>query len=250
MRRADLIDALKEMNAEYDPAMSVPEMRSLYMELRGPVGKQGLGLTKCTLAQLIERCQDEGLTVPEKPTRGLLLRILRFSTMTDENSEVTCGQYKNYLFKEVPQDYLDWAIKEWEKGGQCSADLARLAKWAKKQRESPPDRGYGARFSASSPAPAVPKMKGPGAKGGKTAKSVKEFQAEKNPTSARKPKARALSEEEYSLVTSDGAIQTTDDEIHDLEERLQILKEVKKAEEVAAMSAAANKSSSAGSGAM
>ena len=58
MRRAELLEALVDMDVKYDPKMTVPELRSLYMEARGPQGKTGLGLTKCSVNQLKERCLD------------------------------------------------------------------------------------------------------------------------------------------------------------------------------------------------
>ena len=57
--------------------------------------------------------------------------MLRYSMETTGDSEVTFGQYKNYLFKEVPKDYLEWAITEWSTSSQCSPDLARLARWGR-----------------------------------------------------------------------------------------------------------------------
>ena len=57
--------------------------------------------------------QEEGLEIPPKATQGLLMRMLRYSMETTGESEVTFGQYKTYLYKEVPKDYLEWAITEW-----------------------------------------------------------------------------------------------------------------------------------------
>jgi uncharacterized protein (DUF3820 family) len=54
---------------------------------------------------------------------------------------VTFGQYKNYLFREVPEEYLKWAIVEWTQSGQCSPALARLARWADQREKAPPSLG-------------------------------------------------------------------------------------------------------------
>ena len=66
---------------------------------------------------------------------------------TTGESEVTFGQYKNYVFKEVPE-YLEWAINEWRTAGQCSPYLARLARWADSQKSlGASSQGYGAKYS-------------------------------------------------------------------------------------------------------
>eukprot|EP00435_Cladocopium_sp_Y103_P029729 s4082_g7.t1 len=143
MRRAELLEALKDLRVDFKYEMTVPELRSLYMEARGPVGRQGLGLTKCSVEQLKERCIEEGIEIPAKATHGLLLRLLRQSMETSGDSEVTFGQYKHYLFREVPADYLEWAIKEWTQAEQCSPDLARLARWADRTNKGMVERSRG-----------------------------------------------------------------------------------------------------------
>ena len=135
MRRAELIELLQGMNAKFNVTMVVPELRSLYMETRGPQGKTGLRLAKCTVEQLKEPCREEGMEIPPKATQGLLMRMLRYSFETTGEGEVTFGRYKNYLFKEVPRDSLDWPIDEWSSASQCSPDLARLARWVDRQRQ-------------------------------------------------------------------------------------------------------------------
>lgn len=50
-RRAELLEALEEQGAGNLTHLTVPELRSVFMEMRGPQGKQGLGLSKHTLAK-------------------------------------------------------------------------------------------------------------------------------------------------------------------------------------------------------
>jgi uncharacterized protein (DUF3820 family) len=209
--------------------MTVPELRSIYMEARGPQGKTGLGLTKCSVDQLKERCLEEGLEIPPKATQGLLMRMLRYSMETTGDSEVTFGQYKNYLFREVPEEYLKWAIVEWTQSGQCSPDLARLARWADQREKAPPSLGYGGsssvdpeRLAKTRPPHAVLPARTP------TLAKVK------NSPQTRKMRGRALEvSEDFSMVSSvDGSL-STEEEIHELQERLKILQTVKKAEEAA-----------------
>jgi len=92
--------------------------------------------------QIEERCREEKIPFPQDAGRGLLMRMLRESLATTGECVVTFGQYKNYLFKEVPEDYLAWAIKEWKATDECSPDLDRLARWADRMR-STPSRGEG-----------------------------------------------------------------------------------------------------------
>mgnify|MGYP007094301150 CR=1 FL=1 len=230
MRRAELLEALIDMNVKYDPSMTVPELRSIYMEARGPQGKTGLGLTKCSVDQLKERCLEEGLEIPPKATQGLLMRMLRYSMETTGDSEVTFGQYKNYLFKEVPKDYLEWAITEWSTSSQCSPDLARLARWADRQRQGVSrSQGYGAKSSkdpeltAKTKPPPVAHHVRPRAQ-----------PKEKSVTPARKSKTRPLEEsDDFSMVSSVDGPMSTEEEIHELQERLKILQTVKMAEDAA-----------------
>eukprot|EP00435_Cladocopium_sp_Y103_P075845 s9_g66.t1 len=214
----------------------VEDAPSLYMEVRGPIGKQGLGLSKCTVAQLKERCVEEHLAFPHNATQGVLLRLLRFSLETNEDSEVTFGQYKNYLFKEVPKDYLEWAVREWKTAEECCPDLARLASWAeRRQRNQAAASGYGSKSWVEPetlakhrpPAPALPVRP-------MSTKQSKQMPA--LPIRKTRGRERGMESDDFSMVTSaDEGIVTTKDEIHDLEERLKILKEIKKVEDAAAM---------------
>ena len=229
MRRGELIDALKEMNVKFEREMTVPELRSVYMEARGPVGRQGLGLTKCTVEQLKEKCREEGLVIPEKAMQGLLLRLLRYSMETSGETEVTFGQYKHYIYREVPEEYLQWAVTEWTQSENCIPDLARLARWADRRDQAPPSRGYGARSSVDPELTA--KNKPPPARLPARASTVAKV---KNSPPARKTRGRALEEsEDFSMVSSVDGPLSTEEEIHDLQERLKILQTVKKAEEAA-----------------
>ena len=66
MRRAELLEALTDLRVKIPPNPTVPELKSLYIEVRGPQGKNGLGLTKCTVEQLKESCQEQGLEIPPR----------------------------------------------------------------------------------------------------------------------------------------------------------------------------------------
>ena len=48
---------------------------------------------------------------------------------------VPFGKYKSWMYKEIPEAYLHWAIKETNANSNSSPDLVKLANWAKEDLE-------------------------------------------------------------------------------------------------------------------
>lgn len=88
MRKGELLEELASQGVTGKEKWTVPELRSLCIEMRGPTVK-AMGLTKLTLEQLKEKCRQEGVAFPEKATRGVLMRLLRESKELDGDSPVT-----------------------------------------------------------------------------------------------------------------------------------------------------------------
>lgn len=136
MNRATLVHRLQEMGIPLQAEWSVPELRATLieeLEARGERNHQSVGLTRLTLAELKDRCDNEGLMAPSGATRGTLMKILRDNVPPTDNEVAPFGRYKNYHYKEVDEDYLQWAIKEVKVNDNHSPDLARLARWAEAQ---------------------------------------------------------------------------------------------------------------------
>ena len=58
------------------------------------------------------------------------MKMLREHTQDDGEKVVAFGRYKAWMFKEVPQGYLDWAVKEVKQNPNASEDLRQLASYA------------------------------------------------------------------------------------------------------------------------
>lgn len=93
MRRAELIQALEEMEVTYRLEWSVPELRATLLEEREARGmgkeKKMTGLSHMTVEALKAKCQEEEIFIPEKATRGALMKMLR-DQGAPTNNEVVC----------------------------------------------------------------------------------------------------------------------------------------------------------------
>ena len=70
---------------------------------------------------------------PEKATNGLLTLLIRDScTKNKGDAVVTFGRHRGKLFKEVPRNYLEWAVQEVKQRGPegSSPDLVSLSTYA------------------------------------------------------------------------------------------------------------------------
>lgn len=131
MKKAQLIAELTERGITVHPSWTVPELRSILVEqrqLEKPSQEEDRmkGLTKMTLAQLIAEAEKGHIPMPAKPTRGLLMRLLRDSRTTPSNTVVPFGRYKGWMYHEVPMGYIQWAIKEIKQNPKAHEDLVRL----------------------------------------------------------------------------------------------------------------------------
>ena len=137
MNKPELTSTLVAMGIPVRPEWTVPELRSILSEQKEkPSTSELKGLSSLKLDQLIQRCKDLNIKIPEKPTRGLLMRMIRDGVPPTETEVVPFGRYRGYRFSEVPMSYLDWAIDECHNSENHSPDLARLARWAKENKDT------------------------------------------------------------------------------------------------------------------
>ena len=104
----------------------------------------------------------KGLQAPPKPTRGVLMRMLRDQASGEAETVMTFGKYKSWYFREVPVAYQTWAIQE-IKSGNSHPDLVRFANWARenlrdledknKERMKPPKAAEDPEVMAKHPPP-------------------------------------------------------------------------------------------------
>ena len=79
---------------------------------------------------MVAEAEKEQIPLPAKPTRGLMMRLLRDARNTPGSTVVPFGRYKGFMYQEVPARYLDWAMKEVKANPNAHEDLVRLATWA------------------------------------------------------------------------------------------------------------------------
>ena len=143
MNKESVRAELRQREITFHQSWTVPELRTVLMEARAqdPNCKKAenhmKGISKLSLEDLIKLAQEAKLELPPKPTRGWLLLALRQARSTPEETVVPFGKFKGWMYREIPQGYLSWAIAEVASVGEAVShpDLVRLASWAKENME-------------------------------------------------------------------------------------------------------------------
>ena len=134
MKKAELVEELHALGVDINPSWTVPELRSVLMEQKEAHQSPHLpGLGTMKLEDLKTKAVELGIKMPDKPTRGWLMRMIRDQPGEEvpDGELVSFGKYKGYKFEEVPEEYLKWCLKEEERTPHMSADLKRLCQWAR-----------------------------------------------------------------------------------------------------------------------
>lgn len=140
MKKGQLLAELAERGVTAHPSWTVPELRSILVEQRqlekpAPEEDRMKGLTKMTLQQLVEEAKKDNLVLPAKPTRGLMMRLLRDSRNTPGCTVMPFGRYKGWMYSKVPEGYIQWAMKEVKGNPNAHEDLVRFATWGSQELE-------------------------------------------------------------------------------------------------------------------
>ncbi|CAE7767068.1 unnamed protein product [Symbiodinium sp. CCMP2592] len=88
------------------------------------------GISKLTLGELLQKCQECQVTLPPKPTRGALISLLRTANQTPGEQVLAFGKFRGWMFKETPPGYRQWAQAEVAANANHSPELAMYASWA------------------------------------------------------------------------------------------------------------------------
>lgn len=115
MKKQELLIELNDRGVPVHSTWTVPELRSILVEQRELEKPNEEDRMK---EQLVEAAKKENITIPAKPTRGLMMRLLRESRHTPGTTVVPFG------------GYLDWAVRESKSNPNAHEDLVRLASWA------------------------------------------------------------------------------------------------------------------------
>lgn len=232
MNKGEIVDALLEMKVPFRKEWTLPELRATLIEEREArgIGKpKSLAMSAMKLGDLEAKCRQEGIPLPPGNfTRGTLMKLLRDNAPPNQGEEVNFGRYKGYTYKEVPEDYLKWAMAEVEANKNHSMDLARLARWAQAR-----DSAGGSSSGYVDPEEAAvippPAKASTAARRSTPTKKEKEMVLAKEENKAlRTSRTRPIAdvtEQDWSEVDK-----TTDEEIQDLEARVELMKKVREAE--------------------
>lgn len=145
MKKPQLLDALEARNVVVHPSWTVPELRQILLEQMGkdkPAKAENAlkGMSKMTLAELIKESEKLEISMPAKPTRGLLMKLIRDAKSTPHDTVVTFGKFRGWMYKELPPNYVKWSIQETEANEGSSDELRRLAAWGKQQKMTHEDK--------------------------------------------------------------------------------------------------------------
>ncbi|CAE7612538.1 RE1 [Symbiodinium sp. CCMP2592] len=118
-RKDEILEELGSYDVLVHPKWCVPELRDILIEQRQIHGIPKAnaadpmkGISKMTLEELTNEAQRQNLTLPTKPTKGALMRMLRDSKATEGDTIVRFGKYKTWYYKELPHGYLRWDPKD------------------------------------------------------------------------------------------------------------------------------------------
>ena len=117
MNKTELLAEAVREGLCINPRWNLEEVRSIVREHRAELDTKSpeanlKGIGSMTLPQLREMAQSHNITVPEKATRGLLMRLIRGEVQDADETIVPFGRYKGWLYREISQGYLDWSVAE------------------------------------------------------------------------------------------------------------------------------------------
>lgn len=146
LRKDELVAELRRRDLVVHESWSVPELRTLLVEHRRLEGQDDpvevKGISKMSHQQLMEECRRLDIKLPEKPTRGHMMLLIRDMKKSPAHTVLSFGRYKGWHYSEVPKGYQEWAIAETSKNENATQDLVRFAKWAKENLAMKESRSY------------------------------------------------------------------------------------------------------------
>ena len=92
------------------------------------------GLSRMTLSQLVEEAKKGGAMIPERPTRGAMLQVVRDLVEVPAGHTICqCGRYRGWAFEQIPSEYLDWAVGKVAVSQNHSDDLRAASRGQRPQ---------------------------------------------------------------------------------------------------------------------
>ncbi|CAE7256949.1 GIP [Symbiodinium sp. CCMP2592] len=159
MTKTELTSEALRLNLTIHSSWSVGEIRQVIIDAKKDSGETSSvprGLASMTLDQLKSQAQELEIPVPHRATKGQLQMMIRDLVTRDKaEAVVTFGRHRGKLFKEVPSQYLEWAMKEVQARGteNSGPDLVSLANYAKSIFEPEPQVMYDPELDPKVPLP-------------------------------------------------------------------------------------------------
>ncbi|OLQ01617.1 hypothetical protein AK812_SmicGene15619 [Symbiodinium microadriaticum] len=132
MTKADLIKYGTDIGVTLHSSWTVPEIRAVIQERRSKANPSQTpkGLANMTLAELRAKASELQVMINDSMGKGEIIKHIRDFTRAPDEEVVSFGRFRNYMYKDVPESYLMWAIRETKANVGASDDLKRLANWA------------------------------------------------------------------------------------------------------------------------
>ncbi|CAE7353792.1 GIP [Symbiodinium sp. CCMP2592] len=158
MTKTELMAEAMRLNLTIHATWSVGEIRQVITDHKRESEGSSVpkGLASMTLDQLKAQAVEYQIEMPTKPTKGQLQMLIRdAATRNKAEALVTFGRHRGKLFKEVPSQYLDWAMKEVKARGveNSGPDLVSLANYARSLLEPEETITYNPEIDARVPLP-------------------------------------------------------------------------------------------------
>ena len=160
MNKTQLLSEAVRLNLTVHTSWSVGEIRQIISDHRRSTEQDSSvpkGLASMTLEQLKTQASALQIPIPPRATKGQLQLLIRdASTREKAEAIVTFGRHRNKLYKEVPTQYLEWAMLEVrERGVESSGpDLVSLANYAKAKLRPEEVESYNPEINSRVPLPA------------------------------------------------------------------------------------------------
>ncbi|CAE7245906.1 unnamed protein product [Symbiodinium sp. CCMP2592] len=126
MTKAQLLQEALRVGATVHHTWTVVELRATIRDHidtfhEKTSGQKMKGLSSMNLPDLKEKAREMGVMVPDKITKGNLLRLIRSTLSTEGDMIMTIGRWKGSLYREIPDSYGSWAAG----GGSFPEQLTR-----------------------------------------------------------------------------------------------------------------------------
>ncbi|CAE7510826.1 GIP [Symbiodinium sp. CCMP2592] len=138
--RALISEALR-VGATVHHTWSVQELRATIREhidtyTEKTASQRMRGLSSMTMPELTKKATEMGVHVPEKVTKGALLKLIRDTVSSPGDTIMTIGRWKGSLYTEIPDSYGSWAAAEVARSPNSSPELVMYARWWSEQQKN------------------------------------------------------------------------------------------------------------------